>query len=184
MKMDFPDAITAYANTRRFLPGETLEFRAVQSRMLLCCYDGKGCVVVNGKSFGRLLLAEMARTVKSHEGDVPIGGTFVPSLRVALEHLREHHSKPICLEDLAKSCGCCPSNLIRLFRKHLHTTPMLHLQRIRLEEAARLLCSSRLRIGEIAEAVGIGDPFYFSRLFRKRFGMTATAYRAKGLLFP
>jgi transcriptional regulator GlxA family with amidase domain len=133
---------------------------------------------------GQLLLSEMVRTVESSDDDAKIGRISVPSLEAAVHYLEDRHSKPIRLDELAKASGCCPSNVIRLFQKHLKTTPMLHLQRIRMEEAAHLLTTSRLRIGEIAEKVGIGDPFYFSRLFRRHFGITASAYREKHMRFP
>lgn len=44
-------------------------------------------------------------------------------------------------------------------------------------EAARLLRFSELTVGEIAHRVGIDDPLYFSRAFKRHYGEAPSAYR-------
>ena len=40
-----------------------------------------------------------------------------------------------------------------------------------------MLCTSGVPVQQIAQAVGIADPFYFSRVFKKRVGISPTKYR-------
>jgi AraC-like DNA-binding protein len=70
----------------------------------------------------------------------------------------------------------------RLFRRHLGCTPLAYVQRTQMEHAARLLATTDLPAKEIGRQVGIGDPYYFSKLFRKVRGETATAYRHRAAL--
>lgn len=55
------------------------------------------------------------------------------------------------------------------FRTLFGSTPTQYLINLRLNEAARLLSSGICSVGEVAEAVGFSDIYYFSRLFKKRF---------------
>jgi AraC-like DNA-binding protein len=52
------------------------------------------------------------------------------------------------------------------------------LNELRLAEAARLLTSSDIGIGAVAEGVGMDDANYFSRWFRRRTGQTPSRWRA------
>ncbi|MFA6294448.1 MAG: helix-turn-helix transcriptional regulator, partial [Victivallales bacterium] len=55
----------------------------------------------------------------------------------------------------------------RLFSRQLGVRPFEWINRKRMEKASELLLSTDLRIGEIADRVGIGDHYYFSKLFTK-----------------
>jgi AraC-like DNA-binding protein len=50
--------------------------------------------------------------------------------------------------------------------------------RLKVRKACGLRATSNLRIGEIAERVGIADPYKFSRQFRRVTGTSPRAYRA------
>ncbi len=56
---------------------------------------------------------------------------------------------------------------------------MRYLIRKRLESACDLLRLNQETTRRIAARVGIENPYYFSRLFRNRFGLTPTQYRAR-----
>jgi AraC-like DNA-binding protein len=46
-----------------------------------------------------------------------------------------------------------------------------------MERAAELLAEDRLTVRAIAKQLGFGDPFYFSRTFRRHFGRSPSEYR-------
>jgi AraC family transcriptional regulator len=79
---------------------------------------------------------------------------------------------------LASMANYSPWHFIRAFRAAYQETPHVYLVRLRLERARRLLRASPLAIAEIALASGFENRCAFSRLFRKRFGTTASAMRA------
>jgi YesN/AraC family two-component response regulator len=43
--------------------------------------------------------------------------------------------------------------------------------------AQEMLFTSDAPVHQIAQTVGIADPFYFSRVFKKQFGISPTEYR-------
>ncbi|MDQ1910089.1 AraC family transcriptional regulator [Paenibacillus sp. GD4] len=65
----------------------------------------------------------------------------------------------------------------RCLRKHYGMSPLQYHNRLRMEEAKRLLRHSTLALPEIASLVGYGDYNYFIRMFRKTVGSTPGAYR-------
>jgi AraC-like DNA-binding protein len=64
------------------------------------------------------------------------------------------------------------------FRKEMGLTPVIYLNRYRINKARQLLVESNQSITEIALAVGFSDSGYFSRLFRREVGIPPESYRA------
>ena len=56
-------------------------------------------------------------------------------------------------------------------------SPLEYVHRLRLEEAYRLLSDSSRNVSEVAMEVGFDDANYFSRLFRKKMGMSPSLVR-------
>jgi signal transduction histidine kinase/ligand-binding sensor domain-containing protein/DNA-binding response OmpR family regulator len=59
-------------------------------------------------------------------------------------------------------------------------TPNEYLRVIRMKKAADLLLSTNLNVSEIAYKVGINNPFYFTKCFKKQFGTTPSSFAKKG----
>lgn len=67
--------------------------------------------------------------------------------------------------------------LIKLFKKELGVTPHKYLTDIRLRAAADCLTTSQgYNISEIARLCGFKEPLYFSRLFKKKYGVSPSFY--------
>jgi AraC-like DNA-binding protein len=87
----------------------------------------------------------------------------------------------ITLQDLAGIVHLHPNYFIQYFRKRLNVSPIEHLNILRLEKAAQLLIRyPECTVAEIAMEVGFRDYRYFSRIFRKRYGITPSAYKKLG----
>ncbi len=74
------------------------------------------------------------------------------------------------------------SHLCQAFTALMGRPPLAYLNDVRLQHARRLLRESSLGAKEIAEAVGIPDPNYFNRLFRRKFKTSPIRYRLEKLL--
>ena len=100
-----------------------------------------------------------------------------------LQRVREHLAYNCHLDldnaTLARIASYSPWHFIRAFHATYRETPHAFLVRQRLQRAQQLLRSSPLAIGEIALACGFENRCAFSRLFRKRFGTTASALRRR-----
>ena len=101
----------------------------------------------------------------------------------AVEYMEEHFDRPdvrVC--DLAALCGMSERYFLHLFQAYLSVSPKEFLIRLRLDQARQLLIAENLSISDIAQRCGFSDLFYFSRLFRKKTGLSPTEYRKKYVL--
>jgi len=78
---------------------------------------------------------------------------------------------------IARTLGVSTRSVQLLFAG-MQTTPSRYIRDRRLEVAAERLASGQeARIGDVALSVGFNDLAYFSRSFRRRFGVSAREYR-------
>ena len=56
-------------------------------------------------------------------------------------------------------------------------TPYHYLLKKKMEAASKLLRESRIRIAGIARTLGFHDEYYFSRLFRRFYGVPPKTFR-------
>lgn len=72
--------------------------------------------------------------------------------------------------------------LKKLFKKETGLTPLQYLTDRRLESAANMLVMNcdKGNISETARLCGFSDPLYFSRLFKKKYGVSPRNYRGEG----
>lgn len=80
---------------------------------------------------------------------------------------------------LAKRAGLSPSRFHAVFRAALGMAPARWLQQRRLARARELLLGSDLPVQEVATRSGFGDPFHFSRLFKRVHGSSPQVYRSQ-----
>lgn len=66
-----------------------------------------------------------------------------------------------------------------LFKRETGTTFHHYLIQLRMEKAMAMLAAGTARTAEVAEAVGIPDPSYFSYAFKKYFGVSPSEARRK-----
>lgn len=98
------------------------------------------------------------------------------ALQKAEHYLRNQYQQSVTAQDIAEYCSVSPSYLYRLFQQHLKITPGAYLTRIRLKRAEQLLKITDLPISDIAAEVGFSDPFYFSKTFKKVYGVSPSQY--------
>ena len=67
----------------------------------------------------------------------------------------------------------------KIFSKHLGKSPQQYIMELRLDRAADIMVNQGLSPGEAAQHVGYGDIFNFSRMFKRRFGVSPSTYAAK-----
>ncbi|MBW7457649.1 helix-turn-helix domain-containing protein, partial [Paenibacillus sepulcri] len=64
------------------------------------------------------------------------------------------------------------------FKQHTGMTPVTFLLKLRLDKARQLLRERQeLTTQQIAASVGLQDPLYFSKQFRRFYGLSPSAYR-------
>jgi AraC-like DNA-binding protein len=97
-----------------------------------------------------------------------------------LEYVREKHTQPIKIEEMANIANLSPSQFERRFQKIFKITPTRHVLNVRISAACNLLTSCNATISSIAIEVGFYDHSHFIRGFKKVMGMSPSDYRKQG----
>lgn len=98
-------------------------------------------------------------------------------LKPAIDFLENNYNKPITLKDIAGQIYLNPIYFHRLFKSYFKITPLEYLLAKRLNMACRYLNEKDLSIREISDSLGFCNQFYFSEIFKKRFGASPSKYR-------
>jgi AraC-like DNA-binding protein len=80
------------------------------------------------------------------------------------------------LDQVAEELSVSPTKLSRVLNRDVHISFRQMLRQVRIEEAKRLLATSRLSIKEVAARVGFSDSHYFSRIFKQMTGSSPSEF--------
>lgn len=92
-------------------------------------------------------------------------------------YLSDNIGVPFSSENIEKRFYLSYKYMSHLFKKEKGVTMQQYHNSVRMDEACRLLCSTLMSIGEIADKLGFSDVLYFSRCFRNYTGKSPSAYR-------
>lgn len=109
---------------------------------------------------------------------------FSPVVELLREDILKNLSNPAyVLDDYIKKLPHSDEYVRKLFRKETGVTPRAYLENSRMELAASILSSgvtnkySNYSVSQVAEACGYSEPLYFSRVFKKHFGVAPSEYK-------
>ncbi|CQR55751.1 helix-turn-helix domain-containing protein [Paenibacillus riograndensis] len=98
-------------------------------------------------------------------------------------YIQEQYAQPnLSLELVSNIAGLSPSYLGKLFKGATRQSFSEYLNHTRLEKAKDLLASTHETAAKISESVGMYNITYFSTLFKKKYGLTPSAYREQEAL--
>ena len=99
---------------------------------------------------------------------------FTDKLQSILE--QQIGNSEFAVDDLASIMGLGRSTFYRKVRGVTGYSPNEYMRIIRMKKAAELLLENRYTVAEVSYKVGIEDPFYFSKCFKKQFGHSPSVY--------
>jgi AraC-like DNA-binding protein len=85
--------------------------------------------------------------------------------------MEENIYREVHLDGFGEMLGVSTSHLTTVFKSYTAMTPHQYFISIKIRKAKELLESGSLPIKEVAFRLGFDDPYYFSRLFRKKTGI-------------
>jgi AraC family transcriptional activator of pobA len=124
-----------------------------------------------------LLLIDIARLAGDVVGDLRRSGE--PLLAEVFTVIDRRLGEPLSLRDVAHELGITPGHLTTVVRRRTGRTVQEWIIERRMAEARSLLSDTELPVGEIARRVGMSDPGYFSRLFRRTHGASPRKWRSR-----
>lgn len=83
----------------------------------------------------------------------------------------------LTVADYAAEIHLSADRFSHLFTETMGVSPHRYMLDLKINKAKQLFRQTDLNVREVAEFVGISDPLYFSRLFKKQAGVTPTDYR-------
>ena len=196
---------TTHWGFAELLGREFPEIKVCSNRILVPAGDGHRVVTAGGASawadlmlylIGRFAGTEEARRIaKVYLIDPHRDGQWTyASLSSARQHedqliaeaqiwAAQNYDTPSPVTAMAKLVGLTERGFHRRFKKATGQTPIDYVQTLRVEEAKHLLETTAAVIDEIAAEVGYSEPSSFRSAFRKRVGVSASAYRKKWQTF-
>lgn len=121
------------------------------------------------------LLRNLSRLWKEHQTSLP--SSTQGHIKLALEYIHHYYDQDIKASTIAKEININENYLQRIFKKQMKVTIVEYLLVIRMKKAKMLLETSDLPIIEISDYIGINSRQYFSKLFKKYYGLSPKEYR-------
>jgi AraC-like DNA-binding protein len=92
-------------------------------------------------------------------------------------YIAENYTRPLHVEEVAKTVALHPNYAMKLFRKSFGNNFSAYLNHFRVAHAQRLLSMSDSKIVDVGRAAGFGSLSRFNSNFRRECGMSPRAYR-------
>ena len=97
---------------------------------------------------------------------------------VALSYIKQNfENSSLCLNDIAHHANISPAYLSSLFKKVSGQSISDTISGLRMESACHYLASGNLSLKEISLKCGYANQYYFSNSFKKKLGISPSAYR-------
>ncbi|MEN6385331.1 MAG: AraC family transcriptional regulator [Phycisphaerales bacterium] len=94
-------------------------------------------------------------------------------------YINKNFSKIHTIEQIADDCFVNKVYLCRLFRQYTNISPMQFVIKLKMNKAALLLMQTSYSIKQIAYELNFESQYYFSRTFKKYYGISPKTYREK-----
>lgn len=125
---------------------------------------------------GGLVLKMLGRTLSLVQSSGIATGAE-RAIRVAKILFQEQLAGQLDLDSILTRVDMSYSNFQRVFKDYTGLSPYQYYLQMKIHEACRLLLEQNLSVKEIAYLLSFDNPYYFSRLFKKKTGLTPTEWQ-------
>lgn len=152
------------------LPDYKMLFRKIIRELQQCEYGYEDYIA----SLFNIILFLVSRQQQESEKTT----TSIPEeIEAAAAYFNENYNTKVSVDDYAESLHISTNWFIRNFKQYMKISPAQYILSLRMVNAQSLLENTEYNIGEIAEIVGYDNPLYFSRVFKKEYGVSPAQYR-------
>lgn len=146
------------------------------------------CLKLVEQMAGEQVSAQMAKVLlvdPNRSSQIPymtmrqVGGHKDERVKTIQRWMQHHMADSFSLDDLAERFALSKRTLSRRFKQSVGDTPVNYLQRLRVEEAKRLLETTSNSLEVIVSKVGYGDVSSFRKLFVQLTELSPKAYRQR-----
>lgn len=95
----------------------------------------------------------------------------------AIHYMQDHIKSNLTLQQICSEHHYSPSRFSSLFRQQTGYAPIDYFIQMKMQQASQMLDLTDKSVKDIAANFGFDDPYYFSRRFRKVYGVSPKQYR-------
>ena len=103
----------------------------------------------------------------------------IDTVNLSISFMQKNIDKMLTLKEIAEGVNLSGSHFSFIFKKKTGFSPIEYFNHLKVQKASQFLLFTDLRVKEIADKLGIKDPYYFTRMFTKLMGMSPATYRTK-----
>lgn len=121
----------------------------------------------------QLFLAELENQLIT----APQHSRYQVYIKTIAQQMADRPELTLTNDEMATACGISKSHFINLFKEQHGCTPKKYRLQALVQKACTLLSTTTMNVQEVAYALGMNDPLYFSRLFRSVQGVSPREYQ-------
>ena len=125
------------------------------------------------------LIIKMFRKIEKEDG-ARLSLRLRAAVNDTAEYLKQNFRRHLTLDELSSRIFFSKDYLNRIFRELMGMPVGAYLQKLRVDEAARLLRETDKTVTEISELSGFGDVKSFYTVFKREMDATPGEYRGRG----
>lgn len=115
---------------------------------------------------------------ETHPENLP--DNYSQEITQAISYIQGNYNRKISLASVSEYVGLSSGYLCRIFKEETGVSINAYINNLRMTKAGELLKDKNSFIKEVAISVGFEDQLYFSRLFKRYYGVTPSEYRSSG----
>jgi len=93
--------------------------------------------------------------------------------------MEQNVDKKLTLKEIADDVGYSITYLSTIFKQETNYSPISYFSHLKISKSCEYLDQSKMKIKEIAFLLGYTDPYYFSKDFQKKMGVSPRNYRKR-----
>lgn len=129
----------------------------------------------SGRYFCAGSVLNMIGMLTKEKNDRELKTRGIGRIEKSISYLDEYYYLDTPVSELAEMSATCVSNLEKTFKSCLGMTPLAYRNKLRMDRA-KMLLSGGVSIADTCRRIGIPDVYYFSKLFKKYWGITPGEY--------
>jgi AraC-like DNA-binding protein len=94
----------------------------------------------------------------------------------AITFMQKNIGETLTVEEIARHVNMSSSFFFKKFKHITGYSPVSYFNFLKIQKAIQLIHTRKHNINQVAAKIGINDPFYFSRLFKKQMGISPRKY--------
>ena len=100
-----------------------------------------------------------------------------PVIRRSIDFMNKNLGQKLTLLQISREAGLSPTYFTTVFRRETNYSPLTYFSHLKIVKACEYLDYTRQKVKEISFSLGYSDPYYFTKDFKKKMGLSPRQYR-------